>query len=156
MKRLGDSFSENILREQFKKIARPSAVFRFKTHLTNPPKIKRFVILGISSDIALVVVIFFNSEINVNKFKTDVLKKLHIPLKSKSRSYLDRDSYLDCSQIHEIPYTDIESKYINNTKVYLDNMSSEDFKSAITHIKSAKTIPFKMKKKYGVFLYSSE
>ena len=90
-----------------------------------------------------------NTEINPNVLRTKELRDLQLPLKSHGRSYLDHDSYLDCSRIFERDIQSIRNTIITDIDTYLDQMSNIDIRSAEVKIRSARTIPVKLKKRYG-------
>lgn len=117
---------------------------------TNPPKIKRFVIIGINEGVALVGYLFINTSINPNVFRTEDLKKLHLPLSKDGRPYIDYDSFLDCSHIYEMSIEKLEDVFSQDYETYLDQVSDDDMAQIRELIKAARTIPAKTKKRYGI------
>lgn len=146
---LGDKFAKEYLESLFSRYLKPGAIFKLLTHHTTPPKIKRFVVVGIEEKIFSIAFLFINSEINLNIIKTPHLKSLQMPLAAYDRTYLDHDSYLDCSHLYEWSLHHLKEKYISNTKIYLGQLSDSDLEKAKRHITSAKTITKKLKTRYG-------
>lgn len=100
---LGDAFPEEARNSFACQKLQPRTVCRLFIKDTNPPKVKRIVIIGINKEgKALIGYLFINSKINSTVFHSPELKSLHLQLSSKNAAYLDHDSFLDCSQIHEI------------------------------------------------------
>ncbi len=66
---------------------------------TNPPKEKRFVILGTNDKGDYVGSVFINSNINFNIINSQELLELQYPVKCQANSYLDYDSFIDCSEL---------------------------------------------------------
>lgn len=66
---------------------------------TNPPKEKRFVVVGNTQDKLLVATVYFNSEINKNVNWAKELVDQHLFFEKDGREYLDKDCFLDCSKL---------------------------------------------------------
>ena len=98
---LGDFFSDQ-QREGFAgRKLKVGTVLKAFQHDTNPPKEKRIVIIGIAGDQVAIGVLFINSEINPNIFKTQARRSLHIKIEPDHRNIVDWTSYIDCSFIHQ-------------------------------------------------------
>ena len=74
---LGDSFPEEFKRRFAEKNLKVGSVIRALVKDTNPPKTKRFILLGISADKLAVATLYVNTEINPNIFSTEELRNLH-------------------------------------------------------------------------------
>ncbi len=74
---LGDSFPEEYKKRFAEKNLKVGSVIRALVTDTNPPKTKRFILIGISADKLAVGTLYLNTEINPNVFSTQELRKLH-------------------------------------------------------------------------------
>lgn len=128
---------------------KPGAVLRFHIPLSRPPKTKRVVVAAIDENINSVGLLFINSDINPNVFLTAKLRKLHLFLTAAERNYLDSDSYLDCSDLHEWQFARLKTKFIAKPQIYLGRLSETDMTKVRQTIITAKTITKKLKKRYG-------
>jgi hypothetical protein len=147
---LGSCFPAS-LREDFSaRQIEPGSVLRIHAANTTPPKTKRLVILAISNDTAYVGYLFINSEINPKCFPTPALINLHLPLQISGRTYLDHDSYLDCSEIKEISFTELKAILSDDPQKHIGKLSDSDFKQATNLVRSAPTISKKQKQKYRI------
>ena len=147
--RLGEEFPLQHRKQFCDRHLKKEAVLRFNIDFTDLPKIKRLVVLGINRRLGKVAISVINTEINPNVLRTKELRDLQLPLKSHGRPYLDHDSYLDCSRIFERDIESIRNTIITDIDTYLDQMSNIDIRSAEVKIRSARTIPVKLKKRYG-------
>ncbi len=113
------------------------AVLKYWATETNPPKQKIRIVVGFSNDKVLVATLFINTEINPNVFPTEELRKLHLVFEKSRCEYLDHDSFVDCSQLHE------------NPTVVSGEVANTDLENIKNIIKNAATITPKQKKKFG-------
>jgi hypothetical protein len=148
--RLGNSFPQDSKQFFCKQNLKLGAVFRLRVPHTRPPKTKRFIVIGINAAINSVGFLFVNSEINPNIFRSSKLKRLHKLLTKKERSYLDSDSYVDCSFIQEWSLNILKNKFLADMNIYLGQVSDKDMLEIKRLVKSAKTIKKSLKKRYGL------
>lgn len=149
---LSDLFPENFRKEFASRNLKIGSVIRVYVNDTVPPKEKRFILVGQSFDKLIFATIFINSDINPNVFQTKELKDLNLELLAKERSYLDHDSYADCSTIQKRDagwLLDIVGE--DPTRV-LGEVCEADLKEIRWRIKSARTITPAIKKTFGLFL----
>lgn len=147
--KLGNHFPDEF-REQFgERHLKPGAVFKLHIKTTTPPKPKRIVILAINEELALVGYLFINSEMNLNVFHNRYLQSLQLPLTADECEYLEWDSFLDCSHIYEKNVEELKDIFHANIGAYLGEISEADMRKICQLIESAKTIPPKIKKRYG-------
>lgn len=149
---LGDAFPpewrENLANENLK----VGAVIKLKVPDTTPPKIKRLVVVGIDNTKVLLATIFINTEININVLNTPELQNLQYELTKTNCPYLDYNSFADCSKIRERNYSDILDFIKKNPGSHLGQLLDEDLSKVKALIKSARTIPVRLKKQFNLFL----
>jgi hypothetical protein len=111
-------------------------------------KNKRILIIGITNDKYYAGVLLFNTDkyFIYNKY----LSSLQIHFSADQREYLDHDSYLDCSHIHEIENQKLFDTLVNNPKNFLGSMEKQDFDNVCTTVANAKTMSKKFIVKYGL------
>ncbi len=148
---LGDHFPEEFRRQFADHHLQIGTVIRARVADTNPPKIKRFVIVGVSADKLALGTLYINSEINPNIFPTEELKRLHLRLEATGRTYLEHDSYLDCSRIYEKDHEAILEVLKTDTGSVLGQLAPDDLARLKQTVKAARTIAIRVKKKFGLF-----
>jgi hypothetical protein len=146
----GSLFPDAVREDFSKRKIQPGSVFRIHVNTTTPPKIKRIVILAISSDNICVGYLFINSDINPNLFQTPSLQNLHLYLQADCREFLDHDSYLDCSEIKDLSLDELKNIISNNPSRHIGELNETDLKTATSIVKLAPTISKRQKEKYGL------
>jgi hypothetical protein len=134
----------------FKKLEK-GTVLRMFVDDTHPPKIKWFIVLGLHENKLALGTLFINTDINKNINYSTELQNLQYKLKSQDNTFLNHDSFVDCSTIQHRENDDILSKVNNdNSKImgYLDPNTFEEVRKTV--IKS-ETIRGKLKKKFGLY-----
>lgn len=149
---LSDSFPENFRKEFAERNLKIGSVIRVHVKDTNPPKEKRFILVGQSYDKLIFATIFINSEINPNVFPTQELKDLNLALSAKDRAYLDHDSYADCSYISKRSVDWMLGVIGKDPTNVIGEVSETDLKEIRAKIKFARTITPSIKKTFGLFL----
>ena len=147
---IGDKFPHSHRESFCNQNIKLGAVFRLYTSLTTPAKVKRFVIIGIKKEINSIGLLFINSHLSNNILKNKYLQRFHHPLEEKGRDFLDQNSYLDCSQLYENNYDILLNKCIADINIYLGAFNNTDLAIAQNHVKSAKTIKRRLKRRYGL------
>jgi hypothetical protein len=112
--------------------------------------LKRFLIVGLNKENESVGVIVFNSEINLNINHAETLRNLQLEFKADGKEYLDRNSFLDCSRIYELMASSLIEKMVDDIGADLGEMAEDDLIIVFERLKNAKTIPAKIKRKYGI------
>lgn len=135
----------------FDSILKIGTVLRFYVTDTIPPKVKRLIITGIDNERVTTATIFINSEINPNIFTSDELKRLQYKLEANKCTFLEHDSYADCSDIRERKFEDLVKLLNKSPQVNLGVLDSKDLAQIRSLIKSAKTISVRIKKKFGFY-----
>ena len=149
---LSDSFPEDYKKGFAQRNLKIGSVIRLYVGDTNPPKQKRFILVGQSYDKLLFASIFINSEINPNVFPTQELKDLNLQLIASERDYLDHDSYADCSNMQKRSAEWLLKIIGEDPSRVIGEVSDADMKEIRTRIKSARTIAPSIKKTFGLYL----
>ncbi len=149
---LSDSFPEDYKKEFAQRNLKIGSVIRLYVRDTNPPKEKRFILVGQSYDKLLFASIFINSEINPNIFHTEELRDLNFQLLAEERGYLDHDSYADCSNMQKRDTAWLLAVLVEDPSKLIGEVSESDLKEIRARIKSARTITPATKKTFGLFL----
>lgn len=154
MSSLGDALSGDTHAKLTEGLLCPGTVIQCFIEITTPPKYKRVIIVGADAD-SYVAIILVNSDINPNIHKPDRTLELQVPLKNDSqKTYLDHDSYADCSELYAWERPKIESKIHNSRSRVLGRLSEEDWSQIKQTLRDASTITPKMKKRFGLFVGS--
>ena len=144
---LGDYFSEKI-KESFAE----RNIDLGKTLLIEVPDFdisyKKYWII-VATNKTHIAGVIINTDINENIFGNDELKKLHLCIKSQEHSFLEYDSFVDCSKIRKRPFQEIYIAIINNPTIVLGNVTNELLREIHITIINAKTISPKDKKEFG-------
>lgn len=93
---------------------------------TNPPKEKRFVVVGRTEDNLLIATVYFNSKINKKINWAKELIDQNIFFEKEGRPYIYRDSYLDCSKLTPRDYKEIAEAVKKKPESILGIVSKED------------------------------
>ena len=112
------------------------------------PKEKRFVVLGIDTNGDLIGVVFINSDINWKVIRTEELAQLQHFVTKEDNEYLEWDSYIDCSDLFELPYNEVSTSLQNNPQNVLGTVDAKDLKTIKEHVKKSPKIKPKLLKKY--------
>lgn len=130
---------------------RPGSVLRLFVKDTNPPKTKRFVVVGISIDEVSVASVYINSNLNKKAAWSLELESSHLFFEKAGRSYLDHDSWIDCSDLAIRDVAEMQSIILNRPDAIIGNLSAIDLRLVIKTLNKAYTIKGKTKKKFGLF-----
>jgi len=149
---LSDAFPENYRKDFAQRNLKIGSVIRVYVKDTDPPKEKRFILVGQSYDNLLFATIFINSDINPNVFHTQELKDLNFQLLAMERPYIDHDSYADCSNIQKRNTNWLFDIIGEDPTRVIGEVSESDMTEIRARIKSARTITPAIKKTFGLFL----
>ena len=147
---IGDFFPEELREQLSENNLKIGSVLRYGRTDTNPPKPKFGVVVGFDAYNIWFASVYINSEINPYLFPTQRLRDLHLPLEAKDSSYLSHDSFVDCSQIHVDDVNTIKTLMTNDINIHVGNLSDADCKQVLATLKTAHTIPAKIKQRYGL------
>ena len=143
---LGEHFPEEYRKKFCQDHLKPGAVLRFQSFQTSPPKIKRCVVIALNDESVSLALTYINS----GKPSNPYLQPWQLYFECEGREYLDHDSHLDCAQLYEENFEVISRMIMRDITVYLGRMSDEDFLKVKSLVELAKSIPYKLKKKYGL------
>jgi hypothetical protein len=104
-------------------------------------------IAGNRNDIAVIII---NSAINPRKFPSKELKDLHYKISPDDYPFLDHDSWVDCSQIIELDFSDADKLLTDHPECGKGKISNTDFSNIFALLGSENNdIKPKIKRKYG-------
>lgn len=147
---LGDVFPEEWKKKLAEENFKIGAVFKFYCEIA--AKEKRMILAGFKYNKTSVALVHINSEINEKFFPTPQLKQEHCLLEySDNKSYLDKDSYVNCSQLIIKDSKEIFEMLCNQPSIHLGQMLEVDFKMVRDKIVDSKVIRKDSKKDYGLF-----
>lgn len=129
----------------------PGTVLKLFVSETNPPKLKRFVVIGCSQDEVQLATVYINSQINKRISYSIELECLHFQVISKGRSWLDHDSWIDCSDLIIRETKEILSAVRQRPEAIIGKLSTEDFAGVIRLLKTSRKIKGKTKKRFGLY-----
>lgn len=148
MGRLSDFFPEGIKQEIANFNLEIGNVIKCFISHTNPPKEKRFVILGINDEGNYVGSVFINTNVNFNIINSQELLELQYPIKNQANDYLDHDSFIDCSELFEFDRQSLYDLLMKEPERALGKVLPEDLEKLFTLVKSSPIIEPKILKKY--------
>jgi hypothetical protein len=93
--------------------------------------------------------VIINTEINSNIFKTDDLRKLHLPILQQEHPFLKYDSFVDCSQLIKWKIEYIIEVISKKPEIVVGNVTDDLLKKIHLTITFADTITSKEKKNFG-------
>ena len=93
--------------------------------------------------------VIINTEINSNIFKTDDLRKLHLPILQQEHPFLKYDSFVDCSQLIKWKIEYIIEVISKKPEIVVGNVTDDLLKKIHLTITFADTITNKEKKNFG-------
>lgn len=150
MASLSDFFSDDFKENFAARNIKVGAVIRKFMTNTTPPKEKRFIIVGLSDDSVALAVVYINTRINPFIERNPELKNLQLPLKRNNRSILDYDSFVDCTQILEYQFADIQSHISENPDELLGEIDGFEHLNIVQRIRLSKQISKAQLKKFDL------
>lgn len=148
MANLGDFFPDKLKKNFAEQNITVGTVIKCFVRNTNPPKEKRFVVLGIDTNGNLIGVVYINSDINWKVIRTEELAQLQHFVTKENNDYLDWDSYIDCSDLFELSYEEVNTSIQNKPQNVLGTVDANDLKTIKEHVKKSPKIKPKLLKKY--------
>lgn len=145
---LGNQFPDEFKKEYAKRCLQQRAVLRCHVEFTNQPKIKRVIVLGREQDDIGTVVI--NSEINANIHHNQFLQNCHIKIDAQSYSFISNESFIDCTEIQEMSYSDLKERINDKTQIFMGNVPNDLMQQIKHQLENKGLITPNMLKKYDI------
>ena len=114
------------------------------------PHGKFFIIIQTAINRKTLATVFINTDINPRKFPTQELKDLHLKIFAKDYSFLNHDSYIDCSDIIERDFLEIEEYIAEHPRCSKGSLIDSDLKEVMTRLMRSPLISPKIRIKYGI------
>ena len=144
---LGDFFNDEIRKEYAERQIDIGKALLIKIPDFNVNYPKYCVVVALNNyNIAGVII---NTEINSNIFKTDDLRKLHLPILQRDHPFLKYDSFVDCSQLIKWKIEYIIEVISKKPEIVVGNVTDDLLKKIHLTITFADTITSKEKKNFG-------
>lgn len=115
-------------------------VIRCYTNHTNPPKEKRFIILGRDKTGNYIGTVFINSNINFNVINSQELLDLQYPIRKEKNEYLKWDSFIDCSKLVKFDYEYVRTKVVQKPECVLGTVQANDLEIIYQLVKKSPNI----------------
>lgn len=151
--KLGDLFPDELKENNANYNLQKGSVIKMHVDDTTPPKVKRFIIIGITKDEVTLGAVYINSEINPNIFRNKSLRDLHLPLVAEGNDFLDHDSFVDCSKIFPKSTEVLKNFLIENTdpnQGAIGKVEESDLGQIQAKLLKAMTISYADKKRFGI------
>lgn len=148
MGNLGDFFPDSFLEEFSDKNLTLGSVL--KIYDPDAKKDKYHIIVGFNETEMITASVRINSEVNLNVFRTPYLKSLCHLIKKEKYSFLKHDSVVDCSNLKEWPNHVLKARLMSNPGSLEGNIEEREFDTIRSILSTARTIPPKKRKKYGL------
>lgn len=148
---LGNHFPKGYREEYAERNIEIGSVIKLFVKDTDPPKEKRFIIVGFSEDRLILATVFINTEINENVNWCQELKLQNLLFEIDGRDYLEHPSYIDCSKLVPRKYSEIARAVTVKPEAILGKVSPEDWQLIKDTIINSTTIKGKYKKKFGFY-----
>lgn len=150
MQNLGDLFPDD-LKDQFANDNfKIGAVLKYHVDSTNPPKYKRLIIIGFDNQKVFLASVFINSEINPNIFRSPQARNQHLELDANNRDYLDKTSFVDCSQIKVEDMATVRDLIATNPSIHIGELSNSDLTDVLDKVRNAINISPREKRRFGL------
>lgn len=128
-------------------------VIRAFVTVTNPPKEKRFIVVGFHENKIDLASVLINTDINPTFNYNSELVLHHLLFESQNREYLDYDSYVDCSDIKHLNREEINRKINKNPSIVIGHVQKQDMDKIMLQILHSRIIKGKVKRRCGIFDY---
>lgn len=130
-------------------IVKVGAVIRAFVEDTTPPKIKRFIVVGINEPESKVAIVYINSEYDPEKIPPH-LQGSHTMVETKHCPFLDYDSFVDCSDLREKGLDKIKKSLNKNPSIQIGTIPAQQLDNIMLILKKSKIISTHDKKRFGL------
>ena len=145
---MGDFFPESFLEEFSENYLTLGSVI--KIYDPEAEKDKYHIIVGFNESELITASVRINSEVNSNVFRNPYLRSLCHLIKQEKYSFLKHDSFIDCSNLKEWPDHILKARLKNYPGSHEGNIEEKEFDTIRSILSTARTIPPKKRKKYGL------
>ncbi len=128
----------------------PGVVIRTQVTETHPPKVKYFVVLGVTKDKVVFGFLLINSQINPNIFRDPLIRSWHIPIRAANDDFLTHYSYVDCTQFFEKDCAVLLETVKDMPRTVVGKLSDSDFEAVKRAFKATTTIATNDKRRFGL------
>lgn len=146
---LGDLFPQNIKDQFAQRNINIGNALLIKLQDLQVNYDKYVILVGINRPEKAVAYVIINTEINQNVFPTPYLQSLHLPIDCLRHSFLEYDSYIDCSNLKEFELGMLVEFITNNPERVVGTIDSILLKDVYDAIKTNRIISAILKKKFG-------
>lgn len=151
MANLADFFSDDLRKDFSQRNVKVGSVLKLKVEDTKPPKVKIFIIIGQNIEGFSLATLYINTDINFNINFSQELIDLQIPISKKDYSFLDHNSYVDCSKLMFKDKSEIEHILSQRPEAFVNELDEKQISFFKEVIKKSTTIKGKIKKRYGFY-----
>ncbi len=147
---LGDFFPEDLKQKFAERNIDIGQSILIKVDNFNISYDKYIVLIGFDKEHLDCGTVIINSEINENLFPTNDLKSLHVEIDVQNHSFLEYNSFINCSEIKAYPKQQLINLLKTNPERLVGNISVDVLKKVHITLMNAKTITNFEKKKFGL------
>lgn len=147
---LGDYFPEKSKKEFAENVIELGSVIRKHVDNTNPPKIKFFIVVGISEKSLSIASVYINTEINVNVNHNTYLKSFQHEITASNYDFLDWDSTVDCARIIEYELDSLKRSIQLDPSIFVGSIKNSCFTQIHQKCTSSKIISPELKSRYNL------
>ncbi len=137
---LSHLFSDEEKLKSFNNQFKPGQVLYLFCTFTEPPKEKYILV---TSTNPLILMFMINSEINPFKAKKPHLLKAQVSISKSEHNFLDRDSFVDCSQVvtqDDFPLKEIHSQVLKNMTRIKGMISKSLVEKILDEVSASRTL----------------
>ena len=98
--------------------------------------------------------VVINSEININVNHNQYLQNQHVLIDCKRHSFLEKDSYINCTDFQEFEIQKVTNYILQNPEKVLGNIEEDIMKKIYSTLTFSRTLSKKLKIKYGLNITS--
>ena len=147
---LSDAFSPDFVRNHTNNTLTVGSVIKSYQKNTNPPKYKYFIVIGKTEGLLMLGAVFINTGTNINVHRTPAAKKLQLSLLLAENSFLEHDSFVDCTEIVQQSNNEIAQEYEKNNYVLKGEVSQATLAAIHIALKQSGKIKPGVLKSFGI------
>jgi len=132
--------------DNFDNLLQIGTVVAIEENGINHPKLN--IILDISNGYISVASVFINSGIDPSRISSAESRALQLPITPDECPFLDHDSFVDCSRIHDKSYSEYRNVVINSMSKRKGVISNTLLQTIFEKVRQSTNISPKQKKKF--------